>query len=281
MKFLPQGQQIVAASADGSLKIWDLVTGKPQELGKPVDHPRTMLALQPNGNLIAVGGGKSKVELWDRNTRQLIDTIDGTESGMIACDFSPSGRQFVAAPESGPILIYDSDNWRKPRWQIEKRTAKVSALAFSPNQNMFAVAYDNSEVRFFNTLNAKEQHAFIKVSTVPLAACFCEQGRVLAIGTDTGEIHLWDLVTNQPRHVMKGHSGRINAVTVMPNGTTLVSGGRDHDVKLWDTDTGERITVLEGHLRQVHCVAVSPDGNTIASGGLEGDLRIWQAKAER
>lgn len=274
--FLPHGKQVVAGSADGSAKIWNLETGESQELGKPTGLTLTSISVEPHGKLIAIGSVRSKATLWDRDTLQLVDTIPGTEAGVLALDFTSSGEQIVVAVESGPLLIFDNGDWSASRLQIAKQESNVNAIACSPDQNTVAVAYENGVVRWFDVLSGKEQRKAIQLTAPPVSLCYCERGSVLAIGTDVGEIELWDLKTNQMRHVMKGHSGRINALSVLPNGTTLVSGGRDHDVKLWDTETGERITVLDGHLRQVHCVAVSPDGNTLVTGGLEGDLRIWR-----
>ncbi len=281
VEFLPDGKRIVAASADGSLKIWNLETGESQELGQPIGRPLTSLSVQPDGKLIAVAGAGSTLALWDRDTLQLVDKIEGTDAGVVALAFSPSGRRLAVATQLGPILVYEQNDWRTPRLKIDKRDSNVNALVFSPDQSTIVVAYGNGGVRFFDAASAKERSRSIPVKTIPIALCHCEQGRVLAIGTDAGEIHLWDLASNQIRQVMKGHSGRINALAVMPDGVTLVSAGRDHDVTLWDTVTGERITTLAGHMRQVHSVAVSPDGNTIASGGLEGDVRIWRSKPAR
>lgn len=278
VEFLATGKQLVSVSLNGALHVSDFTTGIVQEPVPPVGRPLTAVAVQPNGNLFAVGGPSTKVTLWGSSTLKPVETIEATEGGVLTLDFSADGRQLAAATSAGPIAIFDSANWRKPRRDINRPDAKVNALQFSPKGDSIAVAYSDGAVQFFNSSSGNEQGTSIRLAATPLAVCYCEHGNVLAIGTETGEIHLWDLASNRARNVIKGHSGKINALTVMRNGITLISGGLDHDVKLWDTVTGERITVLEGHLRQVHCVAVSPGGETIASGGLEGDLRIWRGR---
>ena len=281
VQFLPDGRRLVVTGGDGSLTVWDLDTEKSQELSPATDRPLTSLSIQPGGNQFATGGHGAAVRLWEQDSLRPSDELEGSEAGVNALAFSPTGRRFAAAIFQGPILVYQPDDWRTPHSKIDKREGTVNELVFSPDENYVVVAYENGTVQYFDATRGTAINRSVRVTTIPTALCFCEQGHTLAIGTDAGEIHLWNSEFNQIRHVLKGHSGRIGSLAVMNDGDTLVSAGRDGDVRLWDVVTGEPITTLAGHVRQVFSVAVSPDGETIASCGLQGDVRIWRSTPPR
>jgi WD40 repeat protein/predicted Ser/Thr protein kinase len=278
LAFLPD-RRLVAASAAGSLWIWDLQRGEHDEL-KPADVAISDLAIQPGGEFIATGGPKSKFAIWNTKTRQLCEEIDTGGDGVAALSFSSSGQRLAVATRDRLLLIFQAQSWHEPPRKIEPRDSAATAVTFAHDDASLVAAYEDGLVQFYNAVSGAAQQS-LRLDSQPLALCLCEQEALLAIGTDSGEIHLWQLDSGQTRHVIKGHSGRVASLAVLPGTRTLVSGGQDHDVNLWDTSTGEPITTLAGHLKQVVSLAVSIDGRTIASGGNQGDIRLWRTENQQ
>lgn len=290
LAFLPDGKHLVAASNDGALIVWDITSGKQRSAIATGDRITSMSA-QTSGELVATAGlsGSSKslrVSLWDTKSGKIVDQVLQSQF-RIVISFSSTGQQLAIANLSDPdegtgkILVFDSKDWGKPRFETEEHEGIANALAFSPDDRYIVVGYDNGKVRFIDVSTGVARDHSIHMPTIPRTFAFCEAGTLLAIGTETGEIHLWDVKAQTERNIIKGHTSRINALASLPNGTTIVSCGRDRELKLWDTVSGELLTTLCGHGRQIFCIAVSPSGDTIASGGLEGDIRIWRTRRMR
>ena len=276
--FLPSGRRLVAASGDGALRVWDIETGESQHLADATGREIKTISAQRRGNLIAVASVAPRVALWDRESGQIVHEIDVPRGRIAVVAFSSSGRKLTVATELGGSFLYESDDWTRPRLEIAGRKAAVKSMAFSADDRLVVIGYEDGEVHFIDAANGTPRDHSIRVSAIPRALAFCESGNVLAIGTDAGEIYLYDSVAQRTRSIIKAHTGRINALATLPGGTTLVSGGLGRELRLWDTTSGELLTTLFGHRKQVFSIAVSPDGQTIVSGGLEGDIRIWRTR---
>ena len=112
---------------------------------------------------------------------------------------------------------------------------RVSALAFSPDGSLLAVAG--------------------AIATIHVV-----------------DVSVWRVVRTLEAH---HHQGVVEDVVFSPDGGTLASACSDGTVKLWDVATGELLFVLRGHVSGVTSVSFSPDGRLLASASSEGALRLW------
>jgi WD40 repeat protein len=275
--FLPNDKRLVAADGNGAVRLWNIETGRSQDLASGPSAEITTLSVHPEGRLIAAAGVAPHVALWDVVSGQRLYEIRLAEGGIAAVAFSFSGRQLAIATRHGGSFLYESEDWSKPKWKAAGSEAALHSIAFSPDDRKIVVGYEDGIIHFLDTGDGTQRNPSLHVPAIPLAIIFCGSGNSLAIGTDSGEIYLYDLATGRAPTVIKAHTSRVNSLAVFPGGATLVSGGRDKELRLWDTASGELLTSLFGHVRQVFSISVSSDGQTIASGGLEGDIRIWQA----
>src|SRR5579875_3209437 len=72
LAFAPDGRRLVSGSSDGSLRLWDVVTGRQQ--AQWPGHAGWVVATSftPDGQALASGGNDQWVRLWDPATgRQL------------------------------------------------------------------------------------------------------------------------------------------------------------------------------------------------------------------
>jgi WD40 repeat protein len=103
--FTPDGQSLVQARGDGTIKIWDVLTGNEERcLADPpkksgVTYRLTTAALSSDGKLLAVATYSSaeefenrhRITLWDLAPGRPLGTVTGSDS-CHALAFSPDGR---------------------------------------------------------------------------------------------------------------------------------------------------------------------------------------------
>jgi len=63
--FAPDGKSIAAASAVGTVVVWDVATAKERETLKGHDAQINTLAYAPDGSILASGGADKVVRLWE------------------------------------------------------------------------------------------------------------------------------------------------------------------------------------------------------------------------
>jgi WD40 repeat protein len=103
----------IATHGDSKVHIWDTLTEK-ETLQFETGHQDNMEVFHPNGKLLAVGGAKGDVGLWDWSGKAKV-SMAGLKQPVICVAFAPDGKLLVSGggswrtPEgTGEIKVWDS-----------------------------------------------------------------------------------------------------------------------------------------------------------------------------
>ena len=103
------GKRIVSASDDGTVRIWDAQTGKPN--GDPLKgHTNCVIsaAFSPDGKRIVSASLDQTVRIWDVQTGMPIgDPLKGHTECVNSAAFSPDGKRIVSASSDFTSRIWD------------------------------------------------------------------------------------------------------------------------------------------------------------------------------
>jgi WD40 repeat protein len=236
------GRHDAAAYSDGTVRVWDAVTG---ELVRPLPGHVSNAAdvvYSPDGRWLASASGDrfdtmkpGEMKLWDADTGQEIRTFGGHSAGVYGVAFSLDGRWLASACADGTVRIWDTgDPVGKPR-EMPRHAGEVRRVVFLPNGRLASAGGKSGEF---------------------------------------GEVKIRDLSTERALE-LSGHTGLVWGLAASPDGRRLATGSDDRTIKLWDTTTGEEVLTLRGHTAGVLCVAFSPDGRSLASGSIDRTGRVW------
>ena len=221
MAFSPDGKTLASGNNDGTIRLWDVATGRP--IGQPLTgHTGSFLsvAFSPDGKTLASGNGDGTIRLWDVATGRPIGSPLTGHTGVSLLGGVQPGRQ--------------DPGQRQRRWQQSGcGTWPPAARSGSPLTGHTASVW---------------------------SVAFSPDGKTLASGSDDGTIRLWDVATGRPiGSPLTGHTGAVDSVAFSPDGKTLASGSFDHTVRLWDVATGRPIgNPLTGHTRAGRFGGVQP-----------------------
>jgi WD40 repeat protein len=282
LSFTGDSKTLMAASLDGDVRLWDVVTNKERlKLGDGTRRP--VAAISADGRLLAWGGDNP-----NRKDDAVVILRDlGTGKQRVLKDKEVRG---VAISADGKTLAWGTRAGVK-LWDLtadkERPLLKhlgAARLAFSPDGKALAsVSPYSPEVKVWDVATGEERAALVGHTDQVWSVAFTTDGKTLATGGDDQTVKLWDLTTGKERATLKGHPGVVRSVAVTADGKLLASGGyqlvsKDPPkysgvVKLWDPATGKERATLKLP-EAVNAVAISADGKTLAVAEVEG-IKLW------
>ena len=235
----PPGGKTVVAAGDGSVRQWELATGR--ELHRLVCRASgvSSVELAPDGKTLIVTasdwlGKDSVTRRYDLETwKELPDPPPPKEAHPGVYFTTSDGKTLVVGDEKGMISLRDVKTGRE-RCRLEDPI--LQGLFFSPDCKNIA-------------------------------------------SIDGVEIQLWDAETGRKLHRLKGHqqiismgslgsNNQIESLLFTPDGKKVISAAADGSVIVWDVAAGKKLHRLDKKVREKVLlpwgpVLLSPDGGTL------------------
>lgn len=302
--FSPNGRLALSGGNEGSLKLWEVATGREVRTIHPKydvgDTGIDLVTFSPDGRLalFATHGGYDgfgEMRLLDVATgKELRTFIKGTD--VSSAVFSPDGRFALAA-----IFDYTAPSGAENRimklWDVatgkEVRTFTghaddIEYVAFSAdgryilsgikNRTLMGAGKEDGALRLWEAATGKKVRIFPGHSG-PIA--FSPDGRFAVSGGENKTLKLLDLAAGKDARTYSGYNGEVDSlyqpplVTFSPDGRLVLSGRAD-SIKLWEAATGKEIRTFSVHSGEGHsAIAFSPDARFALCGDKDGSLRLW------
>ncbi|TNH22816.1 hypothetical protein FHG89_28295 [Micromonospora orduensis] len=234
LAFSPDGEHIVAGSADGQVAI---VAASGRRVRRFAPLP---------GSCWAVG--------WDRSGRFV---AAAGEDGTLVAWNADGGQELV----------------RLTRDELSQggRPSIVRALAFAHGGDRLVIAthagavveWEPSVARVVRVLRVGEGGR-------PIGALAAADSGVVAAGDNRGVLHLWR--GESAALELVGHVGTIAAVALDPSGRLVATGGDDRAIRVWDVESGRLLHILRGLNGKILHLAFSPDGSQLSA--CDGDAVV-------
>ncbi len=156
--FLAGGKTLVSGSWDGSIRLWDLATGK-EAATLLACHSQSdvdlalrgirSLAVSPDGNFAAVGQ-KFSVHLWDLRQRKKVTTLQSGGAGILSMTYSVDGA-LLAVCHMGSFHLWDVTTGEE-LYQLPG----VRDVSFSSDGKLLATQSPGESVKIRDAASGKE-----------------------------------------------------------------------------------------------------------------------------
>ena len=273
--FLQSGKLLASASADGTVKVWNVETGE-------LDHrlPRggpalAALAASPDGRRLAVARADNSILLWDVNEKKKSGALKGHTKSINQLAFSPEGRWLASAGQDGRLILWDMESG-EARYTFRGYVNEVMATAFSPSGRWVASGDARGEVKYWSTETGKTLAYFQAHEGKITTLAFSPDGEWVAVGGTGGFLKLFGTGLDLKDLELKGAPETVHMLAFSPDNKWLVSVGTDEAIQIWDVARGEIHRRLTGHNHDIYSIALSADGKLLASGGDDGTVRVWK-----
>lgn len=243
----PERPLLAAAVRDGSLQLWDPLSGSLMARWEAHRKSANSLAFSPDGNSLASVGNDAMVRIWDLSQFRISqDVLIEMKAEMIggavavpAVRYSPDGL-LLASVDLGVIRLRDPQTQRLVR-TLHTETSLFD-IVFSPDGGWLAAAEMDNQVQIWDPASGE----LVSALTVPgkpagtarafvWTVLFNTTGSLLAAGSSTGRLAIWSVPGQELVLETFAHSRGISALAFHPDGSVLATGGLDGTLRVWST----------------------------------------------
>jgi WD40 repeat protein/anti-sigma factor RsiW len=287
LAFLPDSRRLLSGSWDGTLRLWDLTTGKEQKCFGPRIQVNC-IAVSRDGRRALSGGHGRIVQLWDVETGQEVHSpFKGHTGSITSVAFSPDSRQALSGSFDDTLRLWDVESGKEVRPPLKGHTGHVTGVVFSPDGryalsgNSYHHQADGHRhasdyhLRLWDVENGKEVRRFEGHTNLVWGVAFSPDGQRALSWSQDATLRVWDGATATELLCCKGHVGPVQAAAFSPDGGRMVSGGSDGTVRVWDGATGKELRPLTGPTGVASSVCFSPDCVHVLSGNTDELVRLW------
>ncbi|MBI1313724.1 PQQ-binding-like beta-propeller repeat protein [bacterium] len=282
--WLPNGQSLVSASFDQTLKLWDVPSST--VLRTMDGHTGIVLcvAVSPDGTLIASGASDSSIRLWEVPQNDPTRTIRAHDGESRAIALSPDGKTLATADATGAVRLFEIATGTQQK--EVKLPAPVSSLAWSRNGQLLGAGCDDGGLHLMNPQDGKVTVSVSAHAGRIAGLEFSTNNSLFFTAGEDGFVRHWPVNLKAPddgSRLMKdaaqaehvADEKAVHGFALLSNGAQYATAGEDGQVKIWNASNGAPASSASGFEGAALCVALSPDRRQIAAGGADGTVRCW------
>lgn len=228
LAFAPNGAELVAVTADGSLETWGVGEFESEHFAE-LPEGSAGLAYSLEGSLLAVGS-HTGVGLF-RPGLEYVTALRPDLGAINALAFDAQDILAVSG-EAARIQLWQIKPVQRASWELVGHESPVSAMIFHPTEPVLAAITDEGELLYWNINDAPEAPSVLSDEVDFNALAFSPEGERLAGGDETGRIRLWDWSTKTAAAELD-LLGAVRTLAFTPDGQYLLAGGADGRVRVW------------------------------------------------
>ncbi len=226
LSFSADGNQLLTASKDGTLRLWDTATGKELRVWKGFRDGLVRTAISPDGRKIAAADAGSGIRIIDRVSGKVERALKGPPL-LAALGWTPDGSTLMAVGRGGQLC----------EWTGE---ARVESILFKGKEGSFAALSEDSRLLVTSgngvfpgvggsTLQVREALGGRVLVTLEIAESFAK-------GEEYSHVICWAAaVSPDGKYLATSQSLQARAVR---NSLTK------HNLCLWELATGKGVLTL-------------------------------------
>ena len=287
-EFSPDDKKVITVSADGTVKLWEISSGKLLSNFKPgKPGGDTSIAFletarfSPDGKKIILSDKDeyaSYAKIADINTGDEMSApsyYDHYKSiGKIFKQFSPDGKQIILADRDYGATIYNSAT-EKPSGYLkgEFEAGLIYLSSWSPDGKKAITCSENDVIRIWDVATHRPQTTLRNYIGINGAAFSPNSKKILFASYD--KLVLYDVVTKKEailsEYLIGGNSQKITQFS--PDGKRIIGLSGFHDagdsislknyydtVSVWDAQTGKLLYRKDNLVEHENSSFFSPDG---------------------
>jgi WD40 repeat protein/tRNA A-37 threonylcarbamoyl transferase component Bud32 len=280
LTFSADGRRLYSASADQTIRIWDVAQQRCLAVLRGSSDEVYGLALSPDGTTLASGSKDGALAFWSAlpQSKEEQPRLLPMEQGVAA--FAPDSR-VVAVSREGIVHLYDLAALEKVE-TIPALGTNVQAVAYSPDGTLIVSGSTNGWLRLWSCAERRLLKEFPGLHGYVFWLRFSGDGTRLLSADHQGygdELICWNSRTWQ--QIWSLAASNSSVVSVSPDDRLAVTlWERLGQLDWWNSANGKLlISTATPHRQAIGGVAFSPDGARAASVAQDGTVAVWDVSS--
>ncbi|MFC2129864.1 choice-of-anchor D domain-containing protein [Bacteroidota bacterium] len=164
MSYNKQGSRIAAGFSDGTINIYNTVTGGLIHTLSGADgHTQQINSLDwsPDGIYLTSGGGDSLIKIWETSASSLKTNLTGHKGSVLSVDWSPDGKYIASGSEDKTANIWNANTWKIEKTLYDFEYSIISINWNSDGDSLVAGSSDGTII-IYNTIIPQQAKLAIK-----------------------------------------------------------------------------------------------------------------------
>ena len=272
--FINNGNKIITASADKTIKIWNIQTR--QEEFTFTGHLGTVskIGCAADEVYLATASSDQTIKVWNLKTLKEEFTLN-VKNDINAIAISADG-ECIANSCKNTIQFWSLKEKLKEFELVEHgQGISIKDVIFIPNMNLAATAASDSLILLWDLESMKVKGSLQGHHGTVWSIALSPDGQNIASESDDRSIMVWNIKEEKPILTLTNHQESIYKVTYSPNGKYLASASKDKTIKIWDLIQKVVNLTLYGHLQDVWSVKFIKGGEYLISVSNDKTARVW------
>ncbi|ORY37693.1 WD40 repeat-like protein [Rhizoclosmatium globosum] len=316
ISFNKDGSQLISASSDGTVKLWNVVAKTLDQtfvVGSDVESQQVGCLWQ--GDFIISLSLNGDINYFQKGTAAPVKIVKGHQKAITALATVPSANTFYTGSYDGRVHAWSFQDGKVAHHNVSGagHTNQVKGLVAEANGKVVSIGLDDSVRSIDNasktftaasvgtsgapasvdsrdgvtvvatqtgniTVIKNGVPSTLSVSYVPTAVALNPAGTFIAVGDEERRVRIYNLDLQVVQEIEQNR-GSITVLAFSPDGTMLASADKDRMILVFNTsDWTVKITQWMFHNARVNSISWSPDSLHAVSGSLDTNVEVWSVE---
>ncbi len=281
LRFAPDGKTLLTGGDDGTLRIWDPVTGRENRRFSGFTISPGIMQFAPDGKRLAVEDGASTIRLIRLADGKDLVTCQGHHSGVSSVLVTPNCQTVVTSSRDGTLRFWNPATGR------ESHRRSVDADAYNPLKFLLDgqtyLTAGSKQTLYLHDLVTGEKLAALHGHQSPYPFALSPDRKTLASLNADKTVRLLDPANGTVRHRLMKVEHDVYGMSFTTDSRNLVTWDANRIVTVWGAASGKKQRQFHVSYEgpSLYTAELSPDGRLLALGlqvpdGKQGILPVLE-----